>query len=316
MCMDKLFTLIDFSKIKFKLLNEMLELENNNQADNESYIQLLNHYKLVCEMYNKKLNSISISERYELYEKMILVNPNLFKKVSFEYLLELDEQHVILNRIRIDLINCPIMKLYDNKDNNNILFKLFNIQEEKETYDPDAINSYMCQDFVNVLYNVIDSRIKKEESENVKQELTKYKSKLLVLSSDLEDRALMTNFLVPNTFKLVNRIAIETTGMSLDEYFKNFDSFIIGYMEHIFLNNMARNKKRNVYLDSILIETLAILLNDKEYIDVFKLEIETSVDEICFSKEKLEVIKALIEILVLCQNNNVNSKKNRQYTKI
>ena len=96
--MEKLFSLIDFSKSKFELLNKMSQLELND-IDNEEYVELLNYYRLVCETYNKKLNSISDSEKIELYEKMASINPKAFMVMPFEKLIELDEQHILLNRI-------------------------------------------------------------------------------------------------------------------------------------------------------------------------------------------------------------------------
>lgn len=330
--MERLFSLIDFSKSKFELLNKMSQLELNN-IDSEEYVELLNYYRLVCETYNKKLNSISDSDKIELYEKMSSINPKIFMVMPFEKLIELDEQYILLNRIKIDLTNGDIIKIYNsNKNNNgaiinvnngtieNFLHRMLGIKEDTEekeesSYNSSLINSYMCYDFINAFFSVINKVYKKTDSFELKEELSILRNKLLVLSSDLEERVLMTNFIVPQHLKLVNKISIETSGMSLDEYFKTFDSFITNYIEQIFLENLKRNN-RNFRIDSILIETLSLLLNDKEYIEILELELNSNLDSLIGSEQRRKNIEMLLNILIKNKVNKVNNHKTRKYTKI
>lgn len=313
--MEEVLLLIDFNKSKFKLLKQIFDLENNNQTNTDEYIELLNYYKLVCNVYNKRLNNISPTQKYNLYEKILFINPDIYKGVTFEKLLEFDQQHIILNRIKLDFVESDILKVYRPKLTKNIIQQLIEKNEAEETQEESTLNHLMCDDFINTLYNIIDKKSKIETNKIYLNQLTNLKCNLLLLSSSLEERILMTNFSLPNALKLNSRLIIETNGISLKEYNEILDSFIIQTIENIIIKTLSKNK-RNFYLDTIIIETLATLLYDKEYIDVINIETESNLNDLIESNIIREKIKILLKILTDSKTNTLNNDKTRRYIKI
>lgn len=318
--MEKLLSLIEFNKIKSKLLSKMMDLEINNKVDTREYQELLNNYRLTCEVYNKKIISLSETDKKDLITNLNTLNPKLLDIPPLHEILEQNSNYLVLLRTILDLTNHNLLNFYQNKNQvenlRNRLYKILGLEEEKETEENSyAINSYMNQDFINLLFLVIDSHAKDEYVPEFKSELLNWKYSLVLLFSIIENRILITNFSIPETIKLVDTFSIEAMGITVEDYIKSFDSTISTIMMNIVNRNLLVDNKNNFDLELIFFETLTKLLNDKEYVSIIELELRTYIDNKLLSS--INLFKAQEFLEVINQNLNViNNKENRRYIKI
>lgn len=320
MDIDILLSLIELTKSKYKILEKMLVLEFYNDTNKNNYIELLNSYKLVCEVYNKKLRQLSEMEKLNLIEKIKLINPDLFQKMDIDKLLVMNSKYLVLIRILSDLTNESLLNIYDDKTStNDLIAKFYNMLgvelPKKENFNIEIVNDYMSQDLINIFFYICEHNYKEENIDDFKMELLGYKYHLILLSSSIERRMLMTNFLIPNTVKLVDKISIETTGITLEEYIKEFDSSLVSLIGKTIKKALFTTETESFYLIKVFLETLFSLLNNKEYCDIYELELKTCIDEL-LSDVQIEKAKEIIEVLNKIKNTNINTKENRQYIKI
>ena len=314
MNIDKLLSLIELTKSKYKLIEELITAEYSLGINSSDYIKLINSYKLVCEVYNKKLKELSEIEKQELIEKLKLINPNIFKKLDIEKLLVKDSKYLILKRVLSDLDNESLLNIYfDKKTSDNFVSKIYTILGITTSTDNDSnlniINEYMNQDFINTFIYTCEENYKNETINEFKIELLVYKYRLIFLSSFVEQRMIITNFSIPNnSIKLVDKISIETTGMTLENYINEFDLSLVTLIEKNIQKILFTPEIGNFYFKIFYLEVLFKLLNNKEYCEIFELELKEYIEEILDVTKKEQAIE-IIKSIDKTKKDNINNKK-------
>ncbi len=321
--MERLLSLIELTKGKQKLLDKMMHTELEDNPNFQEYQEYLQEYKTVCYLYDKKLNQISDTDKISYLEKMIEINPNINRTITLEQLSEFNPAQIVLARIKMDLGNFPFIKGYIKaKATNPLQFILsqmtggFISDREELEINEDSINHYFSQDIMNCLYYFINQEINQCHNKKTKEFLTKYKYRILLLSSDLESRMLLylNDVTSMNNIKLQDRITIETTNMSLEEYMKNLDNVIITWSHNMIRFILMNRNPKDFVVQKVLLKTIMGLLSDKEYCDIIFMELEEVMDEeIPCNKQRLKQIK---NILMQSKEIEFNTVQNRKYKKI
>lgn len=323
---DKFISINQLNRQKLNVLLKMLELEEIGKIDSPEYIKYIEIFELICSIQNKNLGKIGLEEKEEIKEIIKELNPTMFNRMKLETLFQSNNDFLILKRTLIDL-NLPFLVLYYPGKTQPMqltnylhqLIGLFTPEEKLETtVNKELVNEYMTSDFMNVFYNTIENLSNSDTTnEEQRKQLLTWKYKSIFLSSDLERRALMTKFLIPNYPNLVNDITIETTGIKAKEYIDSLDNIIFGLIDSIITDILNKEKEKeeiNKIFDLfsvVLLITLITLLNDKELCNSFMIsyqpETKTSM------KNTVDMIN---KILKEAQDSNSNYQKQRKYPTI
>lgn len=276
---DIMLDLKEFNSKKHKIIMQMMELESTCNLKNE-YNDLIKSYEVVYWYINKELAKYSKERKAEILEKIFSINSNIGGYIPFMSILENKDNKLPLQRTVMDL-GATFMNLY-NGDNThraakNILMQMLGVDDTEEIEEKkEVINSYMIDDYVNMLLSVIMNDIKAIDNTNVKKLLLKLKYNLIYISDTLETRAINTKFLIPDKPSLVSEVLINTANISKDEYLKKCDIVFSDLLEKQILQAVDKVYSKNLntihYLDHILIRTYANLITDKELCNYLVLE--------------------------------------------
>ena len=269
---DILLDLIQFNKKKYKIITQMAELEAKGITTGKTYNDLVKSYNIVYWFINKELTKYSIEKKNELLEKLIDINPNIGGYIPLMDVISNSENKLPLQKTITDL-GATFMTLYQGEDSNksarNTLMNILGIDtEEIVEENPEAINSYMTNDFVNMLLSVIMEDIKLIDNETVKKALLNLKYNLIYISDNLETRAINTSFLLSEKPSLIDELTINTANITKEAYLRKSDIVFSRLLENQILEAVNKVYKEELktlhYLDHILIRTYANLITDRE----------------------------------------------------
>ena len=268
---DILLDLIEFNKKKYKIITQMAELEAKGITTGKTYNDLVKSYNIVYWFINKELTKYN-EKKNELLEKLIYINPNIGGYIPIMDVISNSENKLPLQKTIADL-GATFMTLYQgeksNKSARNTLMNIFGIDtEEIVEENPEAINSYMTNDFANMLLSVIMEDIKLIDNETVKKTLLNLKYNLIYISDNLETRAIDTSFLLSEKPSLIDELTINTANITKEAYLRKSDIVFSRLLENQILEAVKKVYEEELetlyYLDHILIRTYANLITDRE----------------------------------------------------
>lgn len=294
----------------------MAELEYENKQDFEEYAVLVNHFEFMCSISREKLAQVTEREKSEISELIGDLNPSVLNTDSFKKILNFDEKSIILKRTVSDC-GLSFLTLYISESSiqpiDSMYQELFGIEAEENQEDTNGelVNSYMVSDFINSLYHFIQNAYSYDAVEEEERKLLlSWKYKMLFLFSDLESRALLTKFSIPEYPYFTSNVEIQTTGLTEEEYRDNLNSVVIDTIMSI-LCLICQNKGEMNLFNTILLKSLAALLNNKELGGYFILNYtEEATDE---TKKRIDEMNP---ILIEVQESAVQYQKNRKYPTI
>lgn len=320
---DFLLSLVELNKIKLDTLNKMAYYEYKNLKDSKDYIDLIELYKITCSVINNKLKKKTYEEKIELRNDLLRLNNSVGEEINFVLLLDyVEDKDLVLKRTLVDL-NTDILRLYhdtEEKSVQNISFVLellgFNvIDDNPKKINADLVNSCMVSDFTNVLLMQIEKYSElTSDTEEYYYQLSSMKNHLIFLTPNIENRMLITNFAVPNEPLLSDKLTIETTNLTVDEYLKKFDIVMINWLEKLlnycFYKVLEKNKKISLS-DAVFIETLSNCINDKECLSYLLTEL-TEKD----NNSNENTFDFIRKIILNSQVENIVGEDKRRYKKI
>lgn len=269
----------EFNSKKHKIIMQMMELEAQNNFEKE-YTDLIKSYEVVNWYINKKLSMYPKERKIEVLDELLSINSNIGGYIPFMSILENKENKLPLQRTAMDL-GATFINFY-NGDNShkaakNILMEMLGIEHDEQVKEnPRVINSYMIDDYFNMLLSVIMEDISTTDNFELKKVLLKLKYNLIFISETLENRAINTKFLIPEKPSLVSELLINTANITKDEYLMKSDIVFSGLLEKQILESVDRVYKQHQntirYFDHILIKTYANLITDKELCNYLVLE--------------------------------------------
>ena len=271
---DIILDLIDLNRKKLKVLNQMVESENNNILGKE-YNDLVKSYDVLYWFINKKYTSIKDEKKQELTRDILSLNPSLRNTCTIMELL-MDEDNELIKRKIISDLGFHELILYEDDeklDRKSILLKrLSSITgvdfTEESKGNTNTINSFMVSDLMNMIYFIISKDIGHNQKSTCKKDLIKLKYNLIYFSKDIEYRMVKNAFLVQDKPNLVNRDIIRTAGITESEYIEKFDDVIATILEKYILLSIStvynNNLDRLDYCDFVFLRALSYLITDSE----------------------------------------------------
>lgn len=273
----------------------------------------MDYFEFIYSISRKKLAQITEKEKLEILELMNDLNPSTLNTVNFKEILNFSEQGITLRKTAFDC-GLPFLTMYTPKQPiNSIIQQLFGIdtEESQEDINGELVNSYMVSDFINSLYHFIQNTYSYDTVEEEERKLLlSWKYKMIFLFSNLESRALLTRFSIPEYPYFTSNVEIRTTGLTEEEYRDNLNSVAIDTIMSL-LSSACQNKEKIGLFNTILLKSLAALLNNKELNGYFMLDYNKEAnDEI---KEKIDEMN---QILIETQESAVQYQKQRKYPTI
>ncbi len=321
---DTFLFCLELNRKKEIVLNQMKELEFHCLEETEDYQKWIFSYQTICYLYQKKI--LEISDPNELLTNLKDLNSHLFQPFSFAGIFL--EENAPLKRTLFDVQNIPLLKLYSPTNkmiskspvfaflSSVFHFDITELVSSEEELSTDLLNAYMNHDFWNFCLFHIQKKLQKEDDSKHREELLTWKYQLILLSKEIEERMLQTNFSLPDTVNFIDAVSIRTTGIDVEEYLKLLDGTCITLIEgfmNICMNQTMPNT--NLFLYQTLLSCLSELLNDKEYCDLLQDELKEKFslpDDHPF----IELVESINHILEQSKKQQKNTKENRQYSKI
>ena len=283
-----IYKIINITKKIFKLYNILFNLELNNKKNSNSYKQNLKYLDLLIELEDDLYKNITIKDisEYNIYfHKLYLAE----KHSNFEIIINDDEELFIYKRISNNLHAIKLsnaINLYQLND--SYIENQFDIT----TMLTKEINVDMLKAFIyetNKMINKIDN------TKNFQDGLIMIKYLVSFLNKDIENK-FKSNFLVPNTLYLTNKLILDM--YDLDK--KTYEEKIRNYY-YLNINKVLKNYKNLNNLDYSTKDFRLILISS--LINAFN----NVCPENIFIKQKMYDIinKSNIDLSLIKQDKNV-----------
>ena len=318
--LDNMLDLIQLNKSKIGILEQMMTLEYQHKEETEDYYAFIDLYKKTASSVIKITDEFDLEERSEIMKELLAINPEFYRQVAFSQTLTgVSEQYLAVKKTFMDLGTHLLQLYYPKKSISNPLKVVLSMlgmdnEEENNDIDPVLANSCMVSDFTNILYSEVNKFLNFSVNEENRILLLRMKYNLIYLSSDIEKRAILTSFSIPENPSLIDADTIYKTGMTKAEYLDSFDTTMVRWLELLVNDSLYHTdfRKEAINLTSLVfIKAFASSLSDKELIDCIPVEVSSVCNENCATTIAL-IKEALSQSKIDLEKN----KELRKYQRI